>query len=101
MTLLALSFGILIAIVAAAVKGIAYRGAYFALTIAALALGAFVGWLIPPSPTIETDDISLQVGTEMMFNHGPSVAASCFLIAVGGLVGGCAFRSQNQPKGGA
>lgn len=84
-----------IAVVAAAIRGVSYRGIYFALALCALIIGLIVTALIPSTPQIlAAETPEARAGSQFLFDNGPGFVVWCFALAFAGLVGGVAFRAR-------
>jgi predicted MFS family arabinose efflux permease len=82
----------------AGIKGVGYRGAYFALAVLCLVLAVLVVALIPsPADVAGATTDAERAGARLLFNHGPDVVVACGMATLGGLIGGIAFRPAARP----
>ena len=95
MTSIIVSVGSIAVVVAAAVKGVAYRGAYFGMALAALVAAFAVSALIPSGLQIAAAQTDAErAGSQFLFDNGPGIAVWFFALTLAGLIGGIVFRQR-------
>lgn len=90
--LIALATIVLIA--SAAVKGKSYRGAYFAAAILGFVLGYVAVQITARSNPARASSEAEREGARVISAYGMDVATWLFSVALGGLIGGAAFRPK-------